>query len=385
MRCACLVLSVMMVTPMTGDPPRPRARDLGLVIGSFEPGAHNAITDVGGVRVGHATIRAGDAIRTGVTAVLPHGGNLFREKVPAAVAVGNGFGKLAGSTQVAEMGTIETPIVLTNTLSVGTAMTAVVRHTLGLEGNADVLSVNAVVAETNDGFLNDIRGMHVTEEHVVRAIREAAAGPVAEGCVGAGTGTRALGFKAGIGTASRKLPSDAGGYTIGVLVQANFGGSLVMAGVPVGRELSKEARGDSRRKEDGPGEGGSCIVVIATDAPLLDRSLGRLSRRAFLGLARVGSTMASGSGDYTIAFSTARENRIPPGSSARERRLVDLDGDALSPLFAAVVDATEEAVLNSILRATTETGREGRRVEALPVDRVIPILEARGAIPKRAR
>jgi D-aminopeptidase len=333
---------------------RPRARDLGLRPGSLPPGPLNAITDVTGVRVGHATLIEGDNIRTGVTAILPHGGNLFREKVPAAIFVANGFGKLAGSTQVNELGEIETPILLTSTLNVPRVADAVLDYMLALPGNENVRSINPVVGETNDGLLNDIRGRHVSREHVLHAIRAAKGGPVEEGAVGAGTGTVAFGYKAGIGTSSRL----AGGHTVGVLVQANFGGELTIAGAPVGREL----RSPSPAAADG-----SIVIVIATDAPVDARNLRRLAARATWGLARTGSTASNGSGDYAIAFSTARQ------PAAR------LANEAMSPLFQAVIEATEEAIYNSLFRAETMRGN-GRLVEALPIGRTREILQRYGAV-----
>jgi len=351
--------------------PRPRARDLGLAPGVFPPGPLNAITDVPGVRVGQTTLVAGDSVRTGVTAVLPHGGNLFQEKVPGAVFVGNAFGKLAGSTQVRELGTIETPIVLTNTLAVGTAVEAVVALTLQQPGNEGVRSVNAVVGETNDGGLNDIRSLPVRREHVLAAIRSATAGPVAEGSVGAGTGTQAFGWKGGIGTASRRLPEAYGGHTLGVLVQANFGGVLTMDGVPVGRELGRHAFAANATSPVDRADG-SCMIVVATDAPLSPRDLERLAARAVFGLARTGSSYSNGSGDYAIAFSTAEGLRVRHGEEQPRARAL-LPTDALSPLFEAALEATEEAVLNALLRATTVTG-SGRTVEALPVDRLREVL-----------
>ena len=367
-RSAALLLAVTAASAQTA---RPRARDLGVAPGVFPPGPLNAITDVAGVRVGHATLVEGDAVRTGVTAILPHGGNLFQDKVAGAVFVANAFGKLAGSTQVAELGTIETPVVLTNTLAVSTAMDAVVGWTLAQAGNGDVRSVNALVGETNDGGLNDIRARTLTREHVLSAIRSAAAGPVAEGSVGAGTGTQAFGWKGGIGTASRALPARYGGHTLGVLVQSNFGGVLTIDGVPVGRELGRHAfAGDA---EDG---GGSCMIVVATDAPLDARDLRRLAARAAFGLARSGSSFSNGSGDFAIAFTTAVEGRVRHGASeARPRAL--LPPDAVSPLFQAALEATEEAVYNSLFRATTVTG-QGRTVEAIPVDRVSALLRKYG-------
>ncbi|HWP99898.1 MAG TPA: P1 family peptidase [Vicinamibacterales bacterium] len=359
----------------SGD--RPRARDLGIAPGVFSPGPLNAITDVAGVRVGHTTLVEGERIRTGVTAILPHGGNLFREKVAGAVFAGNAFGKLAGSTQVQELGTIETPIVLTNTLAVGTAVEAVVAWTLAQPGNEDVRSVNALVGETNDGGLNDIRSLPVRREHVLAAIRGAAGGPVAEGSVGAGTGTQAFGWKGGIGTSSRLLPPRYGGYTVGVLVQSNYGGVLVVDGAPVGRELGRHAfREPAGGAVEDVGEegGGSCMIVVATDAPLGPRALARLAARAVFALARTGSSYSNGSGDYAIAFSTAA--RIPHGAMRPESR-PELPADALSPLFQAVLEATEEAVYNSLFRATTVTGN-GRTAEAIPIDRVRAILKKYG-------
>jgi D-aminopeptidase len=354
---------------------RPRARELGVAPGVFPPGAFNAITDVPGITVGHATRIEGDRVRTGVTAIVPHPGNLFQEKVAGAVFVGNAFGKLAGSTQVDELGTIETPIVLTNTLSVGTAVEAVVHDTLARPGNEEVRSVNALVGETNDGGLNDIRGGHVRREDVVAAIRGAASGPVEEGTVGAGAGTRCFGWKGGIGTASRKLPARYGGWVLGVLVQTNFGGVLTVDGAPVGRELGRYAfrpEGDS----GGAGDDGSCMIVVATDAPVTARDLKRLAARAVFGLARTGSSYSHGSGDYAIAFSSAPEARVRQGEAAPRARLV-LPGDALSPLFEAALEATEEAVYNSLFRATTVTGN-GETAEAIPIDRVVEVLRRYG-------
>ncbi|HWS86469.1 MAG TPA: P1 family peptidase [Pyrinomonadaceae bacterium] len=372
---------------------RPRARDIGLRVGVLPAGKLDAITDVEGVRVGHATLIKGEDVRTGVTAVLPHGGNLFREKVPAAVFVGNGFGKLMGSTQVEELGEIETPILLTNTLNVPRVADALVEWMLGLPGNEDVRSVNPLVAETNDGQLNDIRGRHVGREEVFAALKSAKGGEVEEGSVGAGTGTVAFGFKGGIGTASRVVPARYGGYTVGVLVQTNYGGVLTMSGAPVGKELGRYylreelepagrperggARPESSSSEDRAD--GSVIVVVATDAPLDARNLRRLAARAMLGLARTGSPSTQGSGDYVIAFSTAAQNRIKHGDTAL-RRVELLPNDSMSPLFLACVEATEEAVYNSLLRATTVKGRGGTRVEALPIERTIEILKKYKAI-----
>ncbi len=364
---------VMAVTSAAATEQRPRARDLGLAPGVFGTGRWNAITDVEGVRVGHTTLIVGDGVRTGVTAIVSHEGNMFQDKVPAGVFVGNAFGKLAGSTQVEELGTLETPVVLTNTLSVGLAVTAVVAETLAREGNEDVRSVNAVVGETNDGTLNDIRGRHVTEDHVRAAIRSASPGPVAEGSVGAGTGTIAFGWKGGIGTSSRRLPERFGGFTVGVLVQTNFGGVLAMDGVPVGKELGRYAFAPPGPPAAGDG---SCLIVVATDAPLEARDLRRVAARAVFGLARTGSSYTNGSGDYAVAFSTASGVRVRHGETLPRARTV-LPTDALSPLFQATLEATEEAVLNSVLKATTVSGN-GRTVEALPVERVREVLKKHG-------
>jgi D-aminopeptidase len=354
---------------------RPRARDLGIAPGTLEPGPLNAITDVEPVRVGHTTIVEAEDVRTGVTAILPHDGNLFQDKVAGAVFVGNAFGKLAGSTQVNELGTIETPIVLTNTLSVGIAMDAVVRYTLAEAGNDQVRSVNALVGETNDGGLNDIRGLHVTREHVVQAIKSARSGPVAEGSVGAGTGTICYGWKGGIGTSSRKLRSTGAaqrGYTVGVLAQTNFGGNLTIAGVPVFRMLQPPTRRGSGA-DDVTRDDGSCMLVVATDAPLDARDLQRLAARAVFGLGRTGSAYSNGSGDFAIAFSTSPEMRSRFNHAAPRTRQV-LPPDAASPLFEAALEATEEAVYNSLFQATTVRSRSGA-AEAIPVERVRELLK----------
>jgi D-aminopeptidase len=350
---------------------RPRARDLGIAPGAGSPGVLNAITDVAGVRVGHTTIVSGENVRTGVTAVLPHGGTLFREKVPGAVFVGNAFGKLAGSTQVQELGTIESPIVLTNTLSVGTAIEATVRWTLAQAGNEDVRSVNALVGETNDGGLNDIRGLHVTREHVLSAIDGAKDGAVGEGAVGAGTGTTAFGWKGGIGTSSRIVQQQSDRWTVGVLVQTNYGGKLTIAGVPVWKELS--ARGSSAGAPDDAD--GSCMIVVATDAPLDARDLERLAARAIYAMARTGSTYSNGSGDFAIAFSTHASLRVTGGGGPQPRSI--LPTDSISGLFEAAMDATEEAIYNSLLRATDVTGN-GRTVRGLPIDALQTLLKKYG-------
>ena len=367
-------LSACLIAVSTHSQPgaRPRARDLGIAPGALTPGPLNAITDVAGVRVGQTTIIEGDSVRTGVTAILPHPGNLFQDKVAGAVFVGNAFGKLAGSTQVQELGTIETPIVLTNTLSVGTAVEAVVRWTLAQPGNENVRSVNAVVGETNDGTLNDIRGLHVTREHVASAIAGATSGPVDEGAVGAGTGTVAFGWKGGIGTSSRTVRQGADTWTVGVLVQSNYGGRLVIDGVPVWRELTPD-----RARAAGllPTADGSCMIVVATDAPLDARNLQRLAARAVFALARTGSTYANGSGDFAIAFSTHPSLRVAGATTPQTRTVLPTDG--VSGLFEAVLDATEEAVDNSLLKATDVTAN-GRTIRALPIDLLQAILKKYG-------
>jgi D-aminopeptidase len=349
---------------------RPRARDIGLAPGVLKTGPLNAITDVEGVLVGQVTIWEGANVRTGVTAILPHGGNLFQEKVPGAIYLGNAFGKLVGYTQVQELGFIETPIVLTNTLSVWEAADAVVTHLLALPGNQEVRSINPVIGETNDGYLNDIRGRHVEERQVLEALRGARGGPVAEGVVGAGTGTVAFGWKGGIGTSSRLLPESLGGYTVGVLVQSNYGGVLSMDGLPVGVELGRYYLKD---EVSGPDADGSIMMVVATDAPVAAFGLARLAKRAMLGLSRTGATSSNGSGDYVIAFSTARELRSAFESSGRTEGAPVLRNDDLSPLFQAAIEATEEAVYNSMLKAVDVVGRDGNRIEALPLDRLLEI------------
>jgi D-aminopeptidase len=400
---ATLVAVAFTGAAMAQNPPpgeknsRPRARDAGLVVGVLPTGPRNAITDVAGVLVGHTTLIRGDDVRTGVTAVLPHKGNLFREKVPGAVFVGNGFGKLMGSTQVNELGEIETPVLLTSTLNVPRVADALLDYMLNLPGNEAVGSINPVVAETNDGALNDIRGRHVGREHVLSALTNATDGPVEEGAVGAGTGTIAFGFKGGIGTSSRRLPDRLGGYTVGVLVQTNFGGVLTIGGAPVGRDLGRwylqEPLGPRPPEEAQEGEGrganradGSVIVVVATDAPLDARNLKRLAARSMLGLARTGSAASNGSGDYAIAFSTAADVRIRvparAAESAAARTVKLLPNDALSPLSLAVIEATEEAVYNSLFKATTMKGR-GRTVEALPLDRTLEVLRRHGALGEK--
>ncbi len=351
-----------------------RARELGIRPGVLPPGTLNAITDVEGVCVGQVTLKQGDSIRTGVTAILPHGGNLFQQKAPAGVFIANAFGKLAGSTQVEELGNIETPIILTNTLSVAEGIAGAVEYTLSQPGNEQVFSVNAVVGETNDRSLNDIRGRHVTKEHVREAIRRAGGGAVEEGDVGAGTGTVCFGFKGGIGTSSRVLPAALGGYTVGVLVQSNFGGILHIMGAPVGKELGRHYL----REFTGPG--GSCMIVVATNAPLDSRNLKRLGARAILGLGVTGSSTSNGSGEYVIAFSSAAGNRVLMSAANHVVAVEVLTNDAMSPLFQAVKEATEEAVYNSMLMARTSKGHQGRSVEAIDIPRVLEILRKHSLI-----
>ncbi|MBT8223537.1 MAG: P1 family peptidase [Eudoraea sp.] len=364
-----IIILILTVPNLHTNAQKPRARDHGIEIGVLHPGSLNSITDVPGVSVGHSTLIQDKHIRTGVTAILPHSENLFQEKVPAAVYVGNGFGKLAGSTQVEELGVLETPIMLTNTLSVPTAMNAVISYTLALPGNENVRSVNALVGETNDGYLNDIRGRHIREEHVLQAIRDAKDGSVPEGSVGAGTGTVCFGYKGGIGTSSRVLPDKVGGYTVGVLVQSNFGGVLKIDGVPIGKVMKSYSNNFMYDAD------GSCMIVVATDAPLLDRNLKRLAKRAMLGLGRTGGVASNGSGDYVIAFSTSKENRVPYKVENPFKEVKILHNDVMSPLFLAVIEATEEAIINSLFAAETMTGRDNHKVEALPVQEVIKLMK----------
>lgn len=350
---------------------RPRMREFGLKTGILKPGKWNAITDVPGVKVGHVTLIKGKNIRTGVTAILPHEGNIYQEKVPAAVYVANGYGKLTGYTQIDELGNIETPIILTNTLSVPTAAEAVIDYILSLPGNENVFSVNPVIGETNDGWLNDIRGRHVRKKDVINAIKKAASGPVEEGAVGAGTGTICFNFKGGIGTSSRLLPSSRGGYTVGVLAQTNHGGILQINGLPVGISL-----GNYYMKKDlTESKSGSCMLVVATDAPLDSRNLKRLAKRALLGIARTGGFYSNGSGDYAIAFSTAKSLRIPHRSRSRTLKIEILRNSQMSPLFLAAAEAAEEAILNSLFKATSMTGRDGHKIDALPLDKIKELMK----------
>lgn len=350
---------------------RPRAREFGLVVGVLPTGPLNAITDVAGVKVGQVTIVEGNDVRTGVTAILPHGGNIFQDKVPAGISVANGYGKLTGVTQVRELGTLESPIVLTNTLSVPTVADAVIDWTLGFPGNEKIGSVNPVVGETNDGWLSDIRGRHVAKAHALEAIRAASEGPVAEGVVGAGTGTTCFDYKGGIGTSSRRLPADRGGYTVGVLVQTNFGGVLILRGRPFGRK----GAGAGATAGPNPSGDGSCMIVVATDAPLDARNLERLAKRALLGIARTGGYFSNGSGDYAIAFSTAVGVRVTNGATAPTRTVTLLRDDAISPLFQAAAEAAEEAIWNSLFKAVRTEGKDGHVAEALPLDRVRELLK----------
>jgi D-aminopeptidase len=366
---SCLTIVVFTFTSHGQE----RPRELGIEIGVMAPGKLNSITDVAGVKVGHTTLIKGDSVRTGVTAILPHNGNIFQQKVPAAIYVGNGFGKLAGSTQIKELGNLETPIILTNTLSVPTAMNAVIGYTLDQKENEHVFSVNAVVGETNDGYLNDIRGRHVTEKDVLLAIETASETNVEEGNTGAGTGTVAFGYKGGIGTSSRKLPESLGGYTVGVLVQSNFGGVLQIDGVQVGEALGKFAFDDQLLNN----VDGSCMIVVATDAPLDSRNLERLAKRAFLGLAKTGGIASNGSGDYIIAFSTAENLRIPYRLETNTLKQEVVPNDRVSPLFMAAIEATEEAIINSLFMAETMTGQDGRTIEKLPVEEILPLFQNR--------
>jgi len=374
-RVAFLSLLLLVSSPAVSEP-KPRPRSAGIVFGILPTGSLNSITDVAGVKVGQVTLIEGTNVRTGVTAILPHGGNLFQDKVPAGFAVGNAFGKFMGSTQVKELGEVETPILLTNTLNVPEAAAGIIQWTLRQPGNEEVRSVNAVVGETNDGYLNDIRGRHVTPANAIAAIDAAREGPVQEGAVGAGTGTVAFDWKGGIGTSSRLLPKSLGGWTVGVLVQTNFGGVLQVAGVPVGQALGRYFL---KTELDKANADGSVIIVVATDAPLSDRNLERLARRAFLGIARTGSPITNGSGDYAIAFSTNADVRRTAERRGKPSSFVEVPNDQVSPLFEAAVEATEEAVINSLFAATPTDGN-GHHVDALPVDHVIKLY--RKARPK---
>lgn len=366
----CLLFYIFPVVMLAQN----RLRDHGVEIGVLQPGQFNAITDVPGVQVGHTTIIQGSDIRTGVTSILPHSGNIFQQKVPAAIYVGNGFGKLAGYTQVKELGNLETPIILTNTLSVPTAVNAVIGYTLNQPENENVRSVNAVVGETNDGYLNDIRGRHITEEHVLESINNAETGPVKEGSAGAGTGTICFGFKGGIGTSSRVLPKKSGGYTVGVLVQTNFGGVMQVAGVEVGKKLGHYSNNFKYSPD------GSCMMVVLTNAPLDSRNLERLAKRAMMGLSRTGGIASNGSGDYVIAVSTAEACRVPYQGENPIQSNPTLRNEAMTPLFLATIEATEEAILNSLFAGETIIGRDGHKIEALPKEKVMEMLKEAGKI-----
>jgi len=369
---------------------RPRAREIGVAPGVLSPGPLNGITDVAGVLVGQVTVDDGDSVRTGITAILPHGGNLFLQRVPAAIVVGNGFGKLLGSTQVSELGELETPILLTCTLCVWKAADAMVEWMLGQPGMENVRSINPVVGETNDGFLNDIRGRHITRDDVLNAIKTAKAGPIEEGCVGAGTGTVAFGFKGGIGTSSRKLPAALGGYSVGVLVQTNFGGVLTINGAPVGQALKRYFLREELERTVGSNApkdraDGSIIIVVGTDAPVDARNLRRIAARTMLGLGRTGASASNGSGDYAIAFSTSPDVRIRTVNGAERtmpRTVKSLPNDAISPIFQAVIEATEEAIYNSLFKATSMSAR-GHNVDALPLDQTLDVLRRHGLIASR--
>jgi D-aminopeptidase len=377
LRIGTATLVGLMSTLSPSEAQRPRARDLGIRPGIFSPGPHNAITDVAGVRVGHTTVIRGDSVRTGVTAILPHAGNAFLERVPAALHVGNGFGKLIGVTQLVELGELETPILLTCTLCVWRAADALVGWMLDQPGMSNVRSINPFVGETNDGTLNAIRSRAIAPEDVRAALSGAAAGPVEEGAIGAGAGTIAFGWKGGIGTSSRLLPAALGGWTVGVLVQSNYGGVLQILGAPVGKALGRYAfrqQLDSTSGRNGVDEAngdGSIMIVVATDAPLSDRNLKRLAARAIMGLSRTGSSASNGSGDYAVAFSTSA--RVRRAWDARRLATEELANEEMSALFQAVVEATEEAIYNSLLKAMTVTSN-GRTIDALPIDRLREIL-----------
>lgn len=371
-----MIAILVILAGIHGNSQTKRARDYGINIGLLKPGKNNAITDVDGVKIGQVTKIIGDNIRTGVTAILPHEGNLFQLKVPAAIYIGNGFGKLTGYSQVKELGNIETPIILTNTLSVPTAANALITYTLGLSGNENVRSVNPIVGETNDGRLNDIRGRHVNEADVLQAIQIAKDGKVDEGNVGAGTGTICFGYKGGIGTSSRVIPTSLGGYTVGVLVQTNFGGVLEIDGVPIGKEFKRfPFRDDILNDVDG-----SCMIVVMTDAPLDARNLERLAKRAIMGLAKTGGIASNGSGDYVIALSTAKQNLISDSDASKLYKTEVLRNEDISPLFMATIEATEEAIINSLFAAKTMIGHEGHKIESIPIDKVINIMKKYGKI-----
>lgn len=375
----CIALSYCTFdTQLIAQEKRSRARDLGITTGILPTGKWNAITDVEGVKVGHTTVIQGDNVRTGVTAIIPHQGNIFQDKVAAAVYVGNGFGKMMGISQIMELGNIETPILLTNTLNAPKVADVLIDYVINLPGNEGVRSVNTVIGETNDGGLNDIRGRHVNREHVFQSLQNANSGPVEEGNVGAGVGTETLGFKGGIGTASRKLPPSKGGYTVGVLVQSNFGGVLQINGAPVGRELHNFYM---MEKKEAYKADGSCMIIIATDAPLSSRNLERLAKRSFISFGNVGGFSSNGSGDYSIAFSTHPASRVAYNNKEEiELTVKDIHNDELSALFMAVWEATEEALLNSMFMAEDMTGIDKRTVKALPIKETLDILKKYNAL-----
>ena len=372
-----LIISFLLGTVQFSSQERPRLREFGIKTGILEPGPLNAITDVAGVMVGQVTLIEGDSIRTGVTAVLPHEGNIFQEKVPAAIYVANGFGKITGTTQIEELGNLETPIILTNTLSVPTAADALIDYILSLPQNEKVESVNPVVGETNDGWLNDIRGRHVKKDHIFKAIKNAKTGPVEEGAVGAGTGTICYNYKGGIGTSSRKLAAQRGGYTVGALVQTNHGGVFQINGIPVDGKLgeSSTTSAPQENKDMESVSEGSCMIVVATDAPLDSRNLKRLAKRALLGIARTGGYYSGSSGDYAIAFSTAKEVRIPYRASGPTQTVTLLRNEQMSQLFLAAAEAAEEAILNSLFKATTIKGKDGRTARALPLEKIKSLIK----------
>jgi len=371
MKTKYYLLLLVLIISANMDAQNKRLRDYGIEIGVLKTGKLNSITDVDGVTVGHETIIKGDNIRTGVTAILPHQGNIFQNKVPAAIYIGNGFGKLAGHSQVKELGNIETPIILTNTLSVAAGIEGLLSYTLNQEENANVRSVNSVVGETNDGYLNDIRVRHVNEQHVLNAIANAKNGRVEEGNVGAGTGTICFGYKGGIGTSSRKLPESLGGYTVGVLVQTNFGGVLEINGVPIAKEFQKYPYRDKILND----ADGSCMIVVMTDAPLSPRNLERLAKRAMIGLGKTGGIASNGSGDYVIAVSTAKEILIPYNSDSMFNQKKEVRNDDISPLFLATIESTEEAILNSLFAAKTIIGRDGHTINSIPIDEVMELMK----------
>ena len=379
---AASVAGAMMVGAVCAQEDSLRPREYGIQFGVLQPGQNNAITDVEGVLVGQVNVHDDKkGAHTGVTAILPHGGNLFKEKVPAGIFLANGFGKMTGYPQVKELGNIETPIVLVNTLNVAAGLDGIIDYTFSFKDNGDCRSVNGVVGETNDGGINDIRARFLTSKDVLKAIQTAKSGPVEEGVVGAGSGTKAFGFKGGIGTSSRKLPASMGGYTVGVLVQTNFGGFLNVDGVAVGEKLG----GYPWQKEIECADG-SIMMVVATDAPIDARNLERVAKRAFMGLAKAGGIASNGSGDFAIAFSTAKENRVPHNTKKLEKlQNVNVANDDMTPIFMATIEATEEAVVNSLFKAKDVKGYNGKVTKALPVDQVLEMLKAEGKIVKQPR